>query len=191
MTQGRFDDALSEMNRAYELNPLSPLVNLALGYRLYYARQFPQAGEQLQKTLTLDPEFILAHVNLGRAYQQRNMHAEAVAEYRKALELSDGDSNELAALGQGLAAAGQTAEARKILDQLQERSRQTYVQPMWISVIHFALGNKDQGFDWMQKAYEDRSGWLVYLKVDPFFDSLRQDPRFTDLLRRVGLNPSN
>ena len=191
MTQGRFDEALSEMNRAYELNPLSPLVNLALGYRLYYARQYPQAAEQLQKTLTLDPEFVLAHVNLGRAYQQRNLHVEAVAEYRKALELSDGDSNELAALGQGLAAAGQLAEARKILDQLQERSQQTYVQPMWIAVIHFALGNRDQGFDWMQKAYEDRSGWLVYLKVDPFFDSLRPDPRFTDLLRRVGLTPSN
>ena len=70
---------------------------------------------------------------------------------------------------------------------MKERSQQTYVQPMWLAVIHVALGEKDQAFDWMQKAFEDRSAWLVYLKVDPLFDPVRSDPRFTDLLRRVGL----
>ena len=87
-----------------------------------------------------------------------------------------------------LAASHQPAEARKVVDRLKERSQQTYVQPMWLAVIYLALGNKDQAFDWIQKAYEDRSAWLVYLKVDPLFDSVRQDARFTDLLRRVGLN---
>ena len=125
---------------------------------------------------------------LGRAYLQKASYPEATAEFRKALQLSDGDTNDLAALGLALAASHQPAEARKILDQLKERSQQTYVQPMWLAVIYIALGEKDQAFDWMQKAYEDRSAWLVYLKVDPLFDSVRQDARFTDLMRRVGLN---
>src|SRR5262249_58224553 len=112
---------------------------------------------------------------------QNKMYPDAVAEYRKALDLSDGDSNELASLAQGLAAAGQQAESRKILDQLKERSQQTYVQPMWVAMILFTLGETDQGFDWMQKAYEDRSAWLVYLKIDPFFDIVRNHPRFTQL----------
>jgi len=188
MVLGRFDEALAEMNRANELNPLSPVINLALGYRFYYAHQYPQAIEQCQKTLAMDGGFVAAHVFLGRAYLQKASYPEAIAEFRKALQLSDGDTNELAALGLALAASRQGAEARKILDQLKERSQQTYVQPMWVAAIYIALGEKDQAFDWIQKAYDDRSAWLVYLKVDPLFDNVRQDARFTDLLRRVGLN---
>jgi tetratricopeptide (TPR) repeat protein len=175
------------MHRADELSPLSPVINLSLGYRFYYARQYAQAIEQCQKTLAMDGAFVAAHVYLGRAYLQKASSSEAVAEFQKALQLSDGDTNELAAVGLALAASNQPAEARKILDQLKERSQQTYVQPMWLATIYIALGDKDQAFDWIQKAYEDRSAWLVYLKVDPLFDSLRQDTRFTDLMRRVGL----
>jgi serine/threonine protein kinase/TolB-like protein/cytochrome c-type biogenesis protein CcmH/NrfG len=188
MVWGRFDEARAEMNRANELSPLSPVINLALGYRFYYARQYPDAIEQCQKTLAMDSGLLAAHVYLGRAYLQNASYSEAVAEFRKAFQLSDGDTNELAALGLGLAASRQGAEARKILDQLKERSQQTYVQPMWLAAIYIALGGHDQAFDWIQKAYDDRSAWLVYLKVDPLFDNVRQDPRFTDLLRRVGLN---
>ena len=187
MVLGRFAESMAEMNRADELSPLSPAINLALGYRLYYARQYPQAIEQCQKTLALDG-FEAPHLCLGRAYLQKESYAEATAAFRKALQLSDGDTNDLAALGLGLASSQQPAEARKILDQLKGRSQQTYVQPMWLAVIYIALGDKDQAFDWMQKAYEDRSAWLVYLKVDPLFDNVRQDARFTDLMRRVGLN---
>ena len=96
----------------------------------------------------------------------------------------------LAALGQAYSVSHQQGEARKILDQLKDRSQQTYVQPMWIAVIHLGLGEKDQAFDWMQKAYDDRSAWLVYLKVDPLFDGVRSDARFVDLMRRVGLSES-
>jgi len=191
MAMARFKDAQAEMERADQLNPISPVLNLALGYRLYYAHQYPQAIEQCQKTLALDPSFVMAHVYLGRSYGQTNMFPEAIGELRKALELSGGDSDELAALGQSLAASHQDAEARNILGQLQERSKQTYVQPMWIAIIRLALGEKDPAFDWMQRAYEDRSSWLVYLKIDPYFDSVRAEPRFTDLLRRVGLSASN
>jgi serine/threonine protein kinase/tetratricopeptide (TPR) repeat protein len=187
MAQGRFDRALEEMTRAYQLDALSPVLNLALGYRFYYAHQYEPAIEQCQKALAMDPNFAPAHVYLGRAYQQKPAYPEAIAEFRKALEISEGDTNELAALGQAYAVSHQEGEARKILDQLKERSQQTYVQPMWIAVIHFGLGEKDQAFDWMQKAYDDRSAWLVYLKVDPLFDAVRGDARFVDLVRRVGL----
>jgi serine/threonine protein kinase/tetratricopeptide (TPR) repeat protein len=188
MALTRFDEALREMNQAYELNPLSQVTNLGLGYRFYYARMYPQAIEQCGKTVALDPDFISAHVCLGRAYEQRAMYPDAIAEFRKALQLSEGDTNELAALGHAYASARQQGEARKILAELKGRSQQTYVQPMWIAVIHLALGEKDQAFEWMHKAYEDRSAWLVDLQVDPAFDSVRTDPRFVDLLRGVGLD---
>ena len=188
MVQGRFDEALVEMNRASDLNPLSPALNLALGYRFYYAHQYPEAVEQIQKTLAMDANLIPAHVYLGRAYEQKGTYPEAIAEMRKALELSEGDTNELAAVGHAYAVAHQEGEAKKILDQLKERSQQTYAQPSLIALIHAGLGDKNQAFDWLQKAYEDRSAGLLYLKVDPAFDSLRSDPRFIDLLHRVGLN---
>lgn len=191
MVEGRFDEALAEMNRASELNPLSPALTLALGYRLYYARGYPAAIEQIQKTLAMDAKFVPAHVYLGRAYEQNGTYPAAIAEMRTALELSEGDTNELAALGHTYAVAHQTAEARKILDQLKERSQQTYVQPSLIALIQIGLGDKNQAFDWLQKAYDDRSSGLLYLKVDPAWDSVRSDPRYLDLLRRVGLSPSN
>jgi TolB-like protein/Tfp pilus assembly protein PilF/predicted Ser/Thr protein kinase len=191
MAQGRFEQAQEEMTIAHRLDALSPAVNLALGYRFYYARQYAQAIEQEQKSLAMDPGFAPAHLYLGRAYQQKRAFPEAIAEFRKALDISEGDTNELAALGQAYAASGRGDEARKILDQLKERSEQTYVQPMWIAVIHLGLGENDQAFDWMQKAYDDLSAWLVYLKVDPLFDPVRGDARFTVLLRRIGLAGSN
>jgi adenylate cyclase len=180
---------LGELNRAYELNPLSQFINLALGYRFYYAHQYQPAIEQCLKTLAMDSTFAQAHVFLGRAYEQKGTYPEAIAEFRKALELSEGDTNELAALGRAYAISNQASEARNILDQLKKRSEQTYVQPTWIAVIYLGLGDKTQAFDWLQKAYEDRSAWLVYLKVDPLFDNVRSDPRFGDLMRRVGLSP--
>jgi eukaryotic-like serine/threonine-protein kinase len=187
MTRGRSDAAREEMLRAYKLDPLSPVLNLALGYGYYYARQYPQAIDQCGKVLAMDPNFAPAHVYLGRAYQQKPAYPEAIAEFKKALEISEGDTNELAALGQAYAVAHRESEARAVLNQLKERSSQTYVQPMWMAVIYVGLGEKDQAFDWMQKAYDDRSAWLVYLKVDPLFDPVRGDARFGDLVRRVGL----
>jgi len=98
--------------------------------------------------------------------------------------------NELAAVGYAQAISGQGSEARKTLEALMARSRDTYVQPVWIAVIELGLGDKNQAFDWLEKAYSDRSAWLVNLKVDPFFDSVKTDPRYGDLLRRVGLAPA-
>jgi serine/threonine-protein kinase len=187
MALGRFDEAQVEMERARELNPVSPLLNTALGYRAYYAGNNTAAIEQLQKTLSADANFIAAHVFLGHAYEQAHMNSEAVAEMRKAFELSEGNSNEMAALARSLALAHQEAEARKLLAALTERSSQTYVQPVGIALLHAALGEKDRAFEWLEKAYADRSVSLVYLKVDPAFAPLRSDAHFQDLLKRLGL----
>ena len=143
---------------------------------------------QSQKVLALDASYVPAHVLLGRAYLQQGLNQDAIAEFRQALQLSGGDTNDLAALGYAQARAGQPGEARKALEELETRSRDTYVQPMWMAAIDLALGEKNEAFDGFEKAYADRSAWLVDLKVDPFFDSIRSDPHFTDLLRRVGLS---
>jgi len=184
---GRFDDAQAEINRALEQNPLSAETSLALATRAYYARQPDAAIEQVQKVLGMDSNYVPAHVLLGRIYAQKGSSEEALAEFRKALDLSEGDTNELAALGYAEAVSHRDREARKTLDDLMQRSRDTYVQPAWIAVIELALGDRNQAFDWLEKAYSDRSWWLVDLKVDPFFDGVRSDPRYADLLRRVGL----
>jgi tetratricopeptide (TPR) repeat protein len=188
MAAGRFDEAQREMAQALELNPVSPVLKLALGYRFYYARQYPQAIEEIQKTLAADATFAPAHAYLGRAYQQTAKYPQAIAEFRRALDLSQGDTNELAYLGQAYAAARQPGPARQALNDLKERSQQTYVQPLAIAMIYVRLGEPDAGFDWLNRALEDRSTGLVYLKVDPAYDGVRQDARFGELLRRVGLH---
>jgi serine/threonine-protein kinase len=188
---GRFDEAQPEISRAVEQNPLSPETNLAVASRSYYARQPAQAIEQAQKVLTMDSNFVPAHELLGRAYAQKGSYTEATAEFRKALDLSEGDTNELAALGYAQAISHQENEARKTLTALMARSRDTYVQPVWMAVIELGLGDKNQAFEWLEKAYADRSAWLVNLKVDPFFDSIQTDARYADLLRRVGLSQAS
>ena len=187
MLMGRNEEALAEVKRALTLEPLSLAINTALASTFYYTGQYDQAMEQCRKTIGLDANFVQARIFLGRAYEQKGDYKEAIAEFQKALQISEGNTNELAALGHAYAISGNAAEARKILDDLKERSQQTYVQPMWIAGIHIGLGEKDQAFQWLQKAYDDRSGWLVYLKVDPMFNSLRSDAPFADLVRRVGL----
>ena len=186
-TMGRADEARAEMKRAQELDPASLPISVAMAATQYYARQYDQAIEQCHRAILMDSQFIGAHVFLGRALEQKGSYAEAVAELQQALKLSQGDSTELAALGQAYAQSGDSAQAKKTLKELEQRSTRTYVQPMWIAAIYAALGDKDEATQWLRQAVGDRSVWLIYLKVDPFFDSLRSDPRYADLVRRAGL----
>ncbi len=184
---GRFDDALAEASRAQQQEPVSLPINRTLASAMYYARRAADAAAQARKTIQLDPSFAPAHLALARALALQGQHGEATPEFQRALDLSEGNSSELAAVAWGHATAGRAAEARKALAELKERAAQTYVQPIWIAVVHAALGEKDEAFQLLQQGFEHRSGWLAYLKVDPLFDPLRSDARFTDLLRRVGL----
>jgi eukaryotic-like serine/threonine-protein kinase len=183
----RLDEAVAAERRAQELDPLSLIINKNVGTILYYARRFDQSIDQYKKTLELDKDFVRTHFYLGMTYLQKAMYDEAIAEYRKAVTLSDGNTVIIALLGQAHAVVGNADEAMSKLEELKERAQREYVPAFNFALIHIGLGKRDQAFEWLEKAYEERSSWLVSLKVEPLFDSIRSDPRFADLVRRVGL----
>jgi serine/threonine protein kinase/tetratricopeptide (TPR) repeat protein len=187
MSVGRFDEALTQIRRAQELDPLSLPINMSVGWVLLTARQNDQSVEQLRKTLEMDPNFVLAHHRLGLVYEQQGKYEEAIAEFKQVVNLTSGKSLGIAALSHAYAMSGQRAEAQKLLAELQEQSKVRFVSPTSVAVIFAALGDKDQAFAWLEKAEKGHDGILVRLKVDSRFDSLRSDPRFADLVRRVGL----
>lgn len=184
---GRTNEAQASVERAHELEPVSLPISVGVAETLYYGRQYDQSIEQSRRAITMDPQFVGAHLFLARALLEKGSYPEAVAEAQQALQLSEGDSSALAALGYAYARSGNKAEAAKTLSELVQRSNQTYVQPMWIAAIDTGLGNKDEAFPWLRKAVGDRAGWLIYLKMDPIFDSLHNDPRFAEIVRDVGL----
>jgi eukaryotic-like serine/threonine-protein kinase len=184
---GRFEEAIVELKRALELDPLSLLINGNLGILFYSARQYDQAIEQERKTLDLDANFIVPHWYLGLSYVQKSMYKEGIAEFEKALAIAPGNTQALAGLGCAYAAAGRRAEAHKALDQLTELSKQKYVRAETVAQLYTVLGENDKAFEWLEKGYEDRS--IYNIKAYPAFDPLRSDPRFADLLRRMNLQP--
>jgi Flp pilus assembly protein TadD len=135
----------------------------------------------------MDPGFILTHHRLGLVYEQQGKYDEAIVEFRQVLNLSAGKPLGIAALAHAYALSGKRAEAQKLLAELQELSKQRFVSPASVALIYVALGDKDQAFTWLEKAEKERDGILVRLKVDSRYDSLRSDPRFADLAKRVGL----
>ncbi|HET6670049.1 MAG TPA: protein kinase [Pyrinomonadaceae bacterium] len=187
MSAGRFDEALAENRRAQELDPLSLPINMTLGWVLLNARQYDQSAEQLRKTLEMDPNFALAHHRLGLVYEQQGKYDEAIAEFEQVVNLLSGKPLGIATLAHAQALSGKRAEAQKAIVQLQELSKQRYVSPASIALIYTALGDKEQAFAWLEKANNQNDAILARVKVDPRFDPLRSDPRFTDLMRRVGL----
>jgi tetratricopeptide (TPR) repeat protein len=185
---GRLAEALTEIKRAQELDPLALIVNVNAGWILYHARQYEQAVAQHRKSLELDPNFARAHWAISEPYAQQKKYEEAITELRKARQLDDTPIM-LALLGQVYAAAGRRSEAQQIVDELKQLAKHSYVDPYFLAEIYTALGEQAQALQELEKAYQERSSWLIWLKVEPKFDSLRADPRFTDLLRRVGLAP--
>jgi serine/threonine-protein kinase len=183
---GRFDEAIAEGKRARELDPLSLIINADLGADYFYSRQYDNAIEQLRKTIEMDQNFYTAHYFLGMAYAMKGDFQEAVAAYRRALALSD-DPFVMAYLGHTFAASGKREEALKILNQLKTIAKNRYVPAYSFAILYAAIGDQGEAFRWLEKLYEDRAFDIAYLKVDPFFDKLRTDPRFADLARRVGL----
>jgi TolB-like protein/Flp pilus assembly protein TadD len=185
---GRHAEAMASIRRAQELDPLSLIISGDTGMILYLARRYDEAIEQCRRTLEMDQNFFRARLWLGRAYEQKGMYEEAIAEFLKARQLDDNPIT-LAFIGHAYAASGKRSDALKVLDQLKQLSKQVYVDSYYVAAIHAALEEKDQAFELLEKAYVERSGWLSRLKVDPIFDGLRSDPRFQDLLRRIGLVP--
>jgi serine/threonine-protein kinase len=184
---GRFDEAKAERKRALELDPLSPIFNMADGATLYFARQNDEAIAQYEKTINLEPRFVDTYFYLGQAYEQKKMYAQAIATYQKGITQSERNSWLIAALGHAYALTGERDKAQQSLAELREMSQRQYISPYLFAIVYAGLGDKEQAFAWLDKAYQDRSFFLIWLKVEPLFDPLRDDPRFQDLLRRVGL----
>ena len=185
----RFDEAIAEMKKAWELDPLSLIINRNLGLVLYLARRSDQAVEQLQKTLEMDPGFSFAHATLGQAYLQKSMYQEALTELQKESDVQGG-WHPLVETWKGIACVkvGKRIEAQRILVDLVERAKQGYISPVLLAGLHFALGEIDQGFEALERAYSQRDSRLFEIKVYPEFDGTRSDPRFNELLKKVGLD---
>jgi serine/threonine protein kinase/Tol biopolymer transport system component/tetratricopeptide (TPR) repeat protein len=189
VAMGRFEESLTESFHGLELDPLDLTMNTHLGWHYLMARQDDEAIEQLKRTLELDKSFINARLYLARAYERKGMLLEAITEIQKARDVYGQSQIASGLLGHAHAMAGQRNEALKIVEELSEQSKREHVWPYNIAVIYVGLGERDEALQWLEKAYLEHSDDLIYLKVDPIFDPLRSDPRFKDLLRRVGLAP--
>ena len=187
ITMKRADEAIAEIKRAEELDSFSLAIVSDAGEIYYFARKPDEAIAQLRKAIDMDPNFVRAHFLLGRALEQKREFAEAIAEFNKAVALSQDSTEVLAALGQGYAASGKRDEAQKILKELAGRSKEIYISPHFMAIIYASLGDNDRAFEWLDKALEKRFPPLIYLEVNPIWDNLRSDPRYEDLLRRIGL----
>ena len=185
--RGRHEEAIAAIGRALDLDPLSLIIHATLGrHGYYFARQYERAAEQLHKTLEMEANFWVAYHFLGAVYACMGRLEEARTAFETAHRL-DGNLEILAGLGHVHGLAGRRGEALALLDELQRLSARCYVSPILSAVIWTGLGDCDQAFAWLDRAVEDRTQWLSEILVDSFFDRLRPDPRFKDLLRRVGL----
>jgi eukaryotic-like serine/threonine-protein kinase len=187
MTMDRHEEAMVRMKKSQDLDPLSLIISVAVGWALYHARRYDEANEQLRRTVDLDPNYPITCWILGLILRKKHRYESAITEGEKGVMLSGGSPLMRAALAHTLGAAGKTAEARRILSDLTELAKKRYVAPYFFAGIHAGLGEYDNAIEYLQKCYEEHSHWLIYLHLDPSMDDLRDHPAFQDLLQRVGL----
>src|SRR6267143_524002 len=186
---GRFDEALEEMKKALTLDPLSYSINTGIGHVLYLSRQYDLAIDQYRKVVESDPYFVPARLWFGRPYLQKGMFKDAIEQVEEAVKLSHETTVSLATLAQAFASAGRIADAKKLLDKLLTRGTEQYVPSYWIALVYTGMGIKDEAMKYLERAFLERSSWLVWANVEPRFDSLRSDARFASLLARIGFKP--
>jgi serine/threonine-protein kinase len=184
---GRFDEAISETKRGVQLEPTNLIINSEVGFAFYVARRPDPAIEQLRKTLDLDSTFSYASYEMAQALEQKGAYQEAITELTRAKPISAEWSWIVGDLGYVDALLGKRPEAEKIIQELKERTEREYIDPVLIAYIYIALGDKGEAFAWMDKAYRERSGMICWLQIEPKFDPIRSDPRFADLVHRMGL----
>jgi eukaryotic-like serine/threonine-protein kinase len=187
MTMGRHAEAIARMKASQELDPLSLIISVAIGWAFYMGRRYEEAIEQLRRTVELDPNYPVTYWILGLLLRKMGCYEEAIVEGEKGVKLSGGSPLIRAALAQSFAAAGRSQEAVQILGDLTELAKQRYVAPYFFAGIHIGLGENDRAMEYLERAYAERSHWLIYLHIDPSMDGLRPDARFQELLRRIGL----
>jgi len=182
---GKFDDSFEQIRKARELEPLSISINASFGWRLYLAREYDRSIAQLRDTLEMDPAYEWAHLTLGQAYEEKGQFGLAIEELQKAVELSHSSPLTISALAHAEALSGNHAAANKLLTQLETLSKKQYVSPFYVAIVYLGLGKNEVAMNWLEKAYNDRSNGLVFLKVEPELDPLRANPRFMTLQNRL------
>jgi eukaryotic-like serine/threonine-protein kinase len=187
MTMGRHEEAMVRMRKGQDLDPLSLIINVAVGWQLYFSRRYDEAIEQLRRTVDLDPNYPVTYWILGLLLRKMCRYEIAVSEGKKGVTLSGGSPLIRAALAQSLGTAGRTKEARQILDELTELAGQKYVAPYFLAGICVGLGENARAIEYLEKCYEEHSHWLIYLHLDPSMESIRNTPGVQSILRRIGL----
>jgi len=188
MMAGRAEDAIARVRQSQQMDPLNSVLNASVAIILYLARRYDQAREELRKALEIDPNHFLLHFRLGLVYQQQQLFDDAIEEMQKAVTLSGRSTEALTGLAQTYAAAGMGAAMQQIVDVLETESERHYVHPYNMAKVFGSLGDKEQTFGWLEKAYDEHSPDFIELRTEPTFDSARSDPRFSELLTRVGFN---
>jgi TolB-like protein/Tfp pilus assembly protein PilF/class 3 adenylate cyclase len=185
--QGHHQEAIAEIARARELDPVFLLIRALEGMILHHAGRNDEALARLQTALELDPNFWVTHLMLGRVYLQQRKYPEAIAQFAKARELSGGNSEAIGSIGYAEALAGDKEKARAVLEELKVLSQQRYVPPSNMGLVYCGLGDKDGALSNLERACDERDARVTLLKVDPRWDSLRDNPRFIAILKRIGL----
>jgi TolB-like protein/DNA-binding winged helix-turn-helix (wHTH) protein/Tfp pilus assembly protein PilF len=184
-------EAKEEIERALQLDPLSVPINTDIGFQMFYVGNYDAAIEQLKKTLRMNPKYPLAHLWLGRSYQQKGMFDESMAEYKATDSALPDWVVTIAGIGNLQGLARRDVDARSTLRKLDEMAKIRYVTPYGIALVHVGLGNKDEAFRWLEKAFDDRANWLVWLRFGPRWEALRKDPRYAEMIQRMGFPASS
>jgi TolB-like protein/Flp pilus assembly protein TadD len=184
---GRLDEAFVLIDRALELDPLSPVINCHKGWILYFARRYDLALVQLRNVIDMDPNFALARYFIGLVYVQKGAFDQAIIEFKGARDISENHPAALAGLAACLALTGKRAESHRLLQKLMTLAKRRYVAPYYIAAVHLACGERQQAFRWLEKSFGERSAYMTNLMHDPALDSIRSEPEFQHLVRRVGL----
>jgi len=185
--EGRREEALAEHKHALALDPFSLIIISGTGHRFYRLRRYDEAVEALKNAVEMDDNFASTHWNLGLVYAQQKDFPAAIKELQKADALLQSNALTLGALGYTYAASGDTIRAGTVLLRLENQAKHQYVDPEAYALVYVGLGNKDRAFQWLNRAIDDRQGWVTFIKAEPLLDNLRSDPRFDDLLRRMNL----
>jgi TolB-like protein/Flp pilus assembly protein TadD len=186
-SMGRFGEALAQMDTALDLDPLSLVINSHLGWILYFSRLNERAVRQLRDTVAMDPKFAIGRYFLGMAYEQGREFDAAIKEFEAARAFGGEHPGPIAYLVHASGLAGKVSDAKRYLADLKSAANRRHVSPYFFALAHVGIGENEKSFAWLEEAYQERSGWLVNLNIDPALDLIRSDPRFVDLLRRVGL----
>jgi len=184
---GRHDEAIRACKQVQKLDPLSLFAHVSLGWAYYFAHRYTKAIEQGRKALEMDPQFAFAYRNIGLSFIQRGEIEEAIGALSQALELSGNDPTYKSHLGYAYAMAGRLSDAEQVIKWLKKVARKKYVPAYYFAIIYLGLDVQDEMFRWLERAFEERSGFMAFLHVEPMFDHLREDSRLVDLVERVGL----